>query len=104
MTTQGCDAGGWSERRHHAEKWASGPAIGWSQAPECGSEAVRRSEIVMSEVPESESSRALFEAHPRVFEENRYVYPVLSRRARGISIGVNLTVYRAFVPNGPRPR
>src|SRR5262245_60197826 len=28
--------------------------------------------------------------HPRVYRENRYVYPVLSRRARGISIGVNL--------------
>ena len=28
--------------------------------------------------------------HPRVYRENHYVYPVLSRRARGISIGVNL--------------
>jgi wyosine [tRNA(Phe)-imidazoG37] synthetase (radical SAM superfamily) len=28
--------------------------------------------------------------HPRVFEQNRYVYPVLSRRARGVSIGINL--------------
>jgi len=32
----------------------------------------------------------MFEAHPRSFAENRYVYPVLSRRAGGISIGVNL--------------
>jgi len=32
----------------------------------------------------------LHRSHPRRFAENRYVYPVLSRRARGISIGVNL--------------
>jgi len=30
--------------------------------------------------------------HPRNFAENRYVYPVLSRRAGGISIGVNLSL------------
>ena len=36
------------------------------------------------------SGNPLFEAHPRSFAENRYVYPVLSRRAGGISIGVNL--------------
>ncbi|HEX5102635.1 MAG TPA: radical SAM protein [Pirellulaceae bacterium] len=28
--------------------------------------------------------------HPRRFEDNRFVYPVLSRRAAGISVGVNL--------------
>jgi wyosine [tRNA(Phe)-imidazoG37] synthetase (radical SAM superfamily) len=28
--------------------------------------------------------------HARVYHENLYVYPVLSRRARGISIGINL--------------
>src|SRR5688572_27693086 len=28
--------------------------------------------------------------HPRRFEDNRFVYPVLSRRSAGISIGVNL--------------
>jgi wyosine [tRNA(Phe)-imidazoG37] synthetase (radical SAM superfamily) len=28
--------------------------------------------------------------HPRRYRENLYVYPVLSRRARGISIGINL--------------
>ena len=28
--------------------------------------------------------------HARKYRENRYVYPVLSRRARGISIGINL--------------
>jgi wyosine [tRNA(Phe)-imidazoG37] synthetase (radical SAM superfamily) len=33
---------------------------------------------------------ALHTSHPRRFEENRFVYPVLSRRSEGISIGVNL--------------
>ena len=28
--------------------------------------------------------------HPRSFEDNRYVYPVVSRRSRGISIGINM--------------
>ena len=28
--------------------------------------------------------------HERIYRQNRYVYPVLSRRARGISIGINL--------------
>lgn len=28
--------------------------------------------------------------HPRSFENNRYVYPVVSRRSRGISIGINM--------------
>lgn len=29
-------------------------------------------------------------SHPRRYRRNRFVYPVLSRRARGISIGINL--------------
>ncbi len=28
--------------------------------------------------------------HERLFEDNRFVYPVISRRSRGLSIGVNL--------------
>lgn len=28
--------------------------------------------------------------HPRTYRENRFVYPVLSRRSKGISLGVNL--------------
>ena len=28
--------------------------------------------------------------HPRRFEDFKYVYPVLSRRSRGISIGINV--------------
>jgi len=37
----------------------------------------------------------LFLSHPRRFEANRYVYPVLSRRAGGMSIGVNLNLDKA---------
>ena len=36
------------------------------------------------------SSHQLHTLHERPFEANRFVYPVLSRRSRGISIGVNL--------------
>jgi wyosine [tRNA(Phe)-imidazoG37] synthetase (radical SAM superfamily) len=33
-------------------------------------------------------------AHPRVLRDNRYVYAVLSRRAGGVSIGVNLSPHK----------
>src|SRR6476469_9784887 len=33
---------------------------------------------------------ALHSRHERTFRENRFVYPVLSRRSGGISVGVNL--------------
>ena len=33
---------------------------------------------------------SLFQTHPRSFEDSRFVYPVVSRRAGGVSIGVNL--------------
>jgi wyosine [tRNA(Phe)-imidazoG37] synthetase (radical SAM superfamily) len=36
------------------------------------------------------SDSPVFAAHSREFTANRYVYPVLSRRAGGLSIGVNL--------------
>jgi wyosine [tRNA(Phe)-imidazoG37] synthetase (radical SAM superfamily) len=32
----------------------------------------------------------LHTAHPRLFHDNTFVYPVLSRRSRGLSIGINL--------------
>src|SRR6267143_906869 len=38
----------------------------------------------------SMSVTSLHTHHPRRFEENRFVYPVLSRRSEGISVGVNL--------------
>ena len=43
----------------------------------------------MAHLPDP-SAHHLFEAHPRSFEAHCYVYPVLSRRSGGISIGVNL--------------
>ena len=37
------------------------------------------------------SGRVTFFAdHSRCWEENRYVYPVISRRSRGLSLGINL--------------
>jgi len=39
---------------------------------------------------QSQAVRAAMTKHPRLWEENRYVYPVLSRRSKGISVGVNL--------------
>jgi wyosine [tRNA(Phe)-imidazoG37] synthetase (radical SAM superfamily) len=40
--------------------------------------------------PADAAARALFTRHERSFESNRFVYPVVSRRSAGISIGVNL--------------
>ncbi|MHC4405425.1 MAG: radical SAM protein [Planctomycetota bacterium] len=49
----------------------------------------------MNQPTDLDAARPLFQAHPRDFRENRYVYPVLSRRAGGISIGVNLNLDKA---------
>src|SRR5665213_205490 len=38
----------------------------------------------------SEPWQALHTLHPRSYHDNKFVYPVLSRRSRGISIGINL--------------
>ncbi|MCL2647367.1 MAG: hypothetical protein FWD61_10255 [Phycisphaerales bacterium] len=35
-------------------------------------------------------ARRAFTMHERLWQQNRYVYPVVSRRAKGISIGINL--------------
>jgi wyosine [tRNA(Phe)-imidazoG37] synthetase (radical SAM superfamily) len=40
--------------------------------------------------PVSTPWQTLHTHHPRHWRENKFVYPVLSRRSRGISIGVNL--------------
>ena len=39
---------------------------------------------------ESEIINSLVTSHPRSFETNRFVYPVVSRRSGGVSLGVNL--------------
>jgi hypothetical protein len=50
-----------------------------------------RSMPVLIESPRFSMSTHQFHAdHARLFERNRFVYPVLSRRSGGISIGVNL--------------
>jgi len=36
-----------------------------------------------------------FKSHPRSFEDNLYAYPVLSRRATGLSVGINLSPHKA---------
>lgn len=38
----------------------------------------------------AESPLQIFRNHSRLFHQNRFVYPVVSRRSRGISVGVNL--------------
>ena len=45
----------------------------------------------MNEPQRAGGAGKLFAAHPRAFHENRYVYPVVSRRSGGVSIGVNLS-------------
>lgn len=56
----------------------------------------------------------LFRSHPRLWRDHRYVYPVVSRRSRGLSLGVNLNPDKVCnfdcpycsvdrrVPGGPR--
>jgi wyosine [tRNA(Phe)-imidazoG37] synthetase (radical SAM superfamily) len=50
----------------------------------------------MSEIPirlpvlSDPQARRAFTMHDRTWQDNRYVYPVVSRRSKGISIGVNL--------------
>jgi wyosine [tRNA(Phe)-imidazoG37] synthetase (radical SAM superfamily) len=44
----------------------------------------------MSDHEDGRDVLALHTDHPRLFHENTFVYPVLSRRSQGISIGVNL--------------
>ena len=36
------------------------------------------------------ANQAVFQKHSRLFENNRFVYPVVSRRSQGVSVGVNL--------------
>lgn len=38
----------------------------------------------------AEQSPSVFRRHSRRFEDNRFVYPVVSRRSQGVSIGINL--------------
>jgi wyosine [tRNA(Phe)-imidazoG37] synthetase (radical SAM superfamily) len=57
---------------------------------------MKRGDAAMSPTPDTRnltpilSTHQLHTDHARLFEHNRFVYPVLSRRSGGISIGVNL--------------
>ncbi|MCS7303616.1 MAG: radical SAM protein [Thermoguttaceae bacterium] len=44
------------------------------------------------ENPRTSTSSSYFTSHPRSFADFQYVYPVVSRRAGGISLGVNLNL------------
>jgi wyosine [tRNA(Phe)-imidazoG37] synthetase (radical SAM superfamily) len=44
---------------------------------------------------ERASTRVAFSSHPRCWRDFRYVYPVISRRSKGLSIGVNLSPGRS---------
>lgn len=44
----------------------------------------------MSLIPDSQSGSRGFAAHPRNWRHFRLVYPVVSRRSKGLSIGINL--------------
>ena len=41
-------------------------------------------------IPTGYSGYMLYTDHSRTFANNKYVYPVLSRRSKGISVGINL--------------
>jgi wyosine [tRNA(Phe)-imidazoG37] synthetase (radical SAM superfamily) len=47
----------------------------------------RRAEVAQERL----SARVAFSSHPRSWRDFRYVYPVISRRSKGLSIGVNLS-------------
>jgi wyosine [tRNA(Phe)-imidazoG37] synthetase (radical SAM superfamily) len=36
------------------------------------------------------AARRAFSSHPRLWQDNRYVYAVVSRRSKGLSLGINL--------------
>lgn len=47
------------------------------------------------ESPLNASVQALMKAHPRRWGDNLYVYPVISRRSHGLSLGINLSLDEA---------
>src|SRR3990172_3508038 len=65
--------------------------MGWDQwSTKLPCDGIHRLFMKKTTVPEPAVS--LFAAHPRTFRANHYVYPVLSRRSGGISIGINLNL------------
>ncbi len=69
-------------------------ALSWTRTPQrgrlpCAVDAQRRNCVVFCDRT-AMSTHQLHALHERSFEANRFVYPVISRRSRGLSIGVNL--------------
>jgi wyosine [tRNA(Phe)-imidazoG37] synthetase (radical SAM superfamily) len=63
----------------------------WPTSQRAGA-ARRRNAVPLRSSPEAAGApRFRFDQHSRQFDRHRYVYAVLSRRARGISIGINLS-------------
>lgn len=51
--------------------------------------------MMSSADPRNDAAKALFAIHSRNWRQNRYVYPVISRRSGGLSVGVNLNPDKA---------
>jgi wyosine [tRNA(Phe)-imidazoG37] synthetase (radical SAM superfamily) len=49
----------------------------------------------MTETLQTGELDSFFSRHPRLWKEFQYVYPVISRRSRGLSIGINLNIDKA---------
>lgn len=47
-------------------------------------------EAAKTQADSADGPATVFQRHSRSFESNRFVYPVVSRRSRGVSIGINL--------------
>src|SRR4051794_41432850 len=58
------------------------------EQPQTGSPTAK--EPPTAEAGVKKVAESLFRSHGRKFETNRFVYPVVSRRSEGISVGVNL--------------
>ncbi len=74
---------GWAGRRESARFIQPADALQDALEPE-------RARPATVSLPGSSSPHPLHSRHERAFDANRFVYPVLSRRSRGISLGVNL--------------
>jgi wyosine [tRNA(Phe)-imidazoG37] synthetase (radical SAM superfamily) len=56
----------------------------------CESKKINRAFNILNSGLSTLMSHQLHTQHERTFEQNRFVYPVLSRRAGGLSLGINL--------------
>ncbi len=66
------------------------PTLPYNISGSTSSTFFRGSQMTPDVEPSASQPTKLFREHPRSFEENRFVYPVVSRRSGGVSIGINL--------------